>query len=234
MGFFMRKTSVAAAAFVALAAFCAPASAATLVLTNNGSDLAEVIHSNGSQTGTSLTLQSQPDPFSILFQSTDSLAVTGNGVAQVDGSSGGFSNLTISPLSNISFSAFKFNMDLPNGPNGASNDFTFDAQVFFTGGGSQLFDNVDLGAGNGVNRALITADANQSINKIVLSDLVLSSTKGQTTTVTDPNFIDLKQMSFNAIAGVPEPATWAEFILGFGLAGVMLRRRRGQPAAVSA
>jgi hypothetical protein len=226
----MRKTSAATAALVALAAFCAPASAATLILTNNGSDLTEVIHSNGTQTGTSLTLQSQPDPFFLLFQSTDSISVTGNGVAQVNGSSGGFSNVTITPLSNFSFSAFKFNLDIPNGPNGASNDFTFDANVFFTGGGSQLFDNVDLGNGNGANRALITAGANQSINKIVLSDLTLSSTKGGDTTITNPNFIDLKQMSFNFVSAVPEPATWAEFILGFGMIGVALRRRRSQAA----
>jgi hypothetical protein len=231
----MRKISVAAAALVALSAFCAPASAATIVTTNSGNDLAEVIHSNGSQAGMSLTLQSQPDPFSILFQSTNSLSVTGNGVAQVDGSSGGFSNVTITPVSNISFTAFKFNLDIPKGPTGgASNDFTFDAQVFFTGGGSQLFDNFDLGNGNGANRILITAGVNQLIDKIVLSDLVLSSTKSGNTTITDPNFTDLKQMSFNEVAGVPEPATWAEFILGFGLTGVMLRRRRNQTAAVPA
>ena len=74
----------------------------------------------------------------------------------------------------------------------------------------------------------------QLIDKIVLSDLVLSSTKSGNTTITDPNFTDLKQMSFDFVAGVPEPATWAEFILGFGLTGVMLRRRRNQTAAVPA
>lgn len=226
----MRKTFIAAAAFIALSAFTAPVSAATLILTNNGSDLAEVIHSNGTQSGTSLTLDSSPSNFLLNFQSSDSISVTGNGVAQVNGTSGGFSDLTISPISNISFSAFKFNLDIPNGPNGASNDFTFDAQVFFTGGGSQLF-SVDLGDGKGANRALITADVNQLINKIVLSDLDLTSIKNGITTTTDPDFTDLKQASFNFVSGVPEPATWAYFILGFGLVGVMLRRRRGVSSA---
>jgi len=31
-----------------------------------------------------------------------------------------------------------------------------------------------------------------------------------------------------AVNGVPEPATWAEFILGFGVIGIALRRRRSQ------
>jgi hypothetical protein len=230
----MRKISVAAAVFIALAAFCAPASAATSLVSDNGGDLTEAIHSNGTQSGTNLTLQSKPDPFSILFHSSDSLSVTGNGVAKVDGSSGGFTDLAISPISNISFTAFKFNLDIPKGPTGgATNDFTFDADVFFTGGGSLLFDNVDLGKGNGSNRFLITADVSKLIDKIVLSDLTLSSTKSGTTTVTHPDFSAIEQMSFDYVAGVPEPATWAEFILGFGLTGVMLRRRRNQTAAVA-
>ena len=221
----MRKI-YAAAAFIALAAFSAPASAAT-IMSDSGGDLAEVIHSNGTQTGTSLTLDSSSSNFLIGFQSSDSLSVTGNGVAKVDGSSGGFTDLTITPISNISFRAFKFNLDIPKGPTGgATNDFTFDAQVFFTGGGSQLFDNVDLGDGNGANRFLVTADLNQSINKIALSDLVLSSTKGDTTTITDPDFSALEQASFNFVSAVPEPAIWADLIVGFGFVGVMLRRRR--------
>ena len=32
------------------------------------------------------------------------------------------------------------------------------------------------------------------------------------------------------IAGVPEPASWALMILGFGFAGTMLRRRQRRPA----
>ena len=228
----MRKTSIAvAAAFIALAAFAAPASAATII-SDNGGDLAEVIHSNGTQTGTSLTLQSNPSDFLIQYLSSDSLSVTGNGVAQVFGSSGGFSDVTISPISNISFSAFKFNLDIPSGPTGgATNDFTFDAQVFFTGGGSQTFNDVDLGTGTGVNRFLITAGSNQLIDQIVLSDLVGSSTKNGDTTVSGYDFTILEQASFNFASAVPEPSTWAEFIVGFGLMGMMLRRRRTVSAA---
>jgi len=227
MGFFMRKTSIAVVtAFIALAAFTAPVSAATIV-SDNGGDLAEVIHSNGSQSGTSLTLQSNPSNYLINYTSSDSLFVTGNGVAQVFGTSGGFSDVSIVPLSNISFSAFKFNLNIPSGPTGgAKNDFTFDAQVFFTGGGSQLFDNVDLGAGNGVNRFLISAGSGQLMDKIILSDLELSSTIGDVTNFSTQDFTTIEQASFNFASAVPEPSTWAEFVVGFGLIGMMLRRRR--------
>jgi hypothetical protein len=33
-----------------------------------------------------------------------------------------------------------------------------------------------------------------------------------------------------AVEGVPEPATWAMMVLGFGLAGSLMRRRAGRSA----
>ena len=56
------------------------------------------------------------------------------------------------------------------------------------------------------------------------------STKNNDPTLTnDFNFDSLRQVSFDAIGAVPEPSTWALFILGFGGIGVMLRsaRKRG-------
>ena len=104
--------------------------------------------------------------------------------------------------------------------------------MFFTGGGSQLFDNVDLGTGSGSNRLDIAAGTGELINKIVLSDLEGFSTKSGSPNISGGyNFSAIKQASFNAISSVPEPATWAEFILGFGAIGVALRRRRSQAAA---
>ena len=163
------------------------------------------------------------------------LSVTGKGVAQVTGNGGGFSDLTITPLSDITFTAFKFNLNIPKGPAmGYSTDFTFDTQIFFSGGGSQTFADVDLGDGKGANRFLITADVGQYINKIVISGLEGVSTKsGKPTINATYDFDAIKQASFDFAARVPEPATWAEFILGFGVTGVVLRRRRSQAAAVA-
>jgi hypothetical protein len=157
------------------------------------------------------------------------------GFAFVEGAtSSGFSNLTITPQT-VDFSAFKFNLHLPAAtgpsiPNGYHTAFNFDAQVFFAGGGSQTFDDVNLGNGNGENRFLITAGAGQQIDKIVFSDLVGVSTRNNDPTLTnDFNFESLRQVSFNA---VPEPSTWVMFILGFGFIGGMLRLRGRKSMAV--
>jgi len=243
----MRKISVTAAAFVAVAAFCAPASAATFIPTNNGSPLDEMIknnHSNTINTGTNLTMDTSPSGFQILYHSTDSLFYNGSsgGYAQVLGNSGGFSDLTISPISNISFTEFRFNLDIPSPadsvPNSDKTFFTFNAKLFFTGGGFQDFLGIDAGNGNGSNRFDIKADPGQLINEILITNLVGKSyTNGHPPVLDkslDYDFSAIRQASFNFVSGVPEPATWAEFILGFGLAGVMLRRRRSQAAAVPA
>jgi hypothetical protein len=238
----MRSISVVAVAFAGLAAFTAPATAATILMANYGNPLDEKIRNNHYpwyNTGKSLVLNSDSH-FRIAYLSDSTLHYPGssNGYAQVTGVNGhGFEDLTIIPLSNLSFTKFKFNLDIPS-PDVShyyTTDFTFDAQVFFAGGGSQTFTDVDLGSGNGSNRFLITAGLNELIDKIVLSNLVGTSTKsGHTPIIQDYNFSAIKQASFDFDWGfascVPEPATWAEFILGFGLMGVMLRRQRRQSA----
>lgn len=44
--------------------------------------------------------------------------------------------------------------------------------------------------------------------------------------VVDPN-APFSQLAFGGTGGVPEPASWALLIAGFGLTGAVLRRRRG-------
>jgi len=234
----MRKVSLAAAAVVALAAFCAPASAATLVLDQSGNNLAEMVHgtSGGTTTGTTLSLLGQGGNVPLQYSSSDVLSVTGSGVAQVGGNSGGFTDLTITAGSGTAFTSFKFNLGMPNFP-GYSGTFNFDALVTFVGGGMQPFNNFSAGDGNGNNRFTFAAQGSELISKIQISDLEGLFTKNNQPNITGPfDFDTLKQASFNfaAVSGVPEPATWAEFILGFGAIGVALRRRRSQTAALPA
>jgi hypothetical protein len=115
LGFFMRKISVAAAALVALSAFCAPASAATLIPTSNGNNQDDMIHgtTNGGVTGNTLSLLGETDNLPVQYLSTDTLSTSGKGVAQVTGVGGGFEDLTITPLANFTFTTFKFNIDIP-------------------------------------------------------------------------------------------------------------------------
>jgi len=231
----MRKMLVATTAAAALILFAAHASAATLVATT-GTPLSEVLKTNSGIDGTSITYFSDPSNYAIQYSSTDLLHPSSSGgFAFVEGaSSSGFSDLTITPET-VTFSAFKFNLQLPAAtgpsiPNGYHTAYTFDAQLFFAGGGSQTFDNIDLGNGAGTNRFLITAGSGQQIDKILLSDLVGISTRNNDPTLTnDFNFDSVRQVSFNTVSGVPEPSTWAMFILGFGFIGGMLRMRSRRP-----
>ena len=239
----MRKISVAAAAFVALAAFCAPASAATIIATSNGNNQDEMIHGTtmGGVTGKTLSLVGLPDNLSLQYLSTDTLSTSGKGVAQVTGVSGGFSDLTITPLANFTFTTFKFNIDIPKAAQSTKSfdhtAFSFTTLVYTTDAVLPQTFTVDAGTGNGSNPYLITAAAGEYINKIVFEDLVTKSFNNlhpANITTIDYDFDAIKQASFNFAPGVPEPATWAEFILGFGMAGAMLRRRRNQAAVAPA
>lgn len=234
----MRKAMIAAAVFVGLAGHAAPVLAATMLGTN-GTPLDEVIkNSHGAAVdGNLITLASDPSGYLIDYISTSILHYNGSsgGFAQVTGPGAGggtgFADLTILPQA-VTFSEFKFNLQLPasvgsfEAPNGYKTDFSFGTTVFFAAGGSQFF-NTNVGAGTGENRFLIAAGLGEEINKIVFSNLVGVSTKNNDPTLTNGyNFDSIRQVSFNAASPVPEPATWALFILGFGAIGATLRRRR--------
>ena len=227
----MRKTFVAAAVIAGLTALALPASAATL-MTTTGTPLVDRIKTNSTITSTEIMYTSTPHLLDVDYLSTDTISSSSdNGFAFVEGgTSSGFRNLTITPQS-FTFSAFKFNIQLPaaTSPDGATKlnkaDFNFDTTVFFAGGGSHTF-TTDVGAGNGTNRFEILTDVNEEINKIVFSNLVDLSGNNDGLIF---GFDSLRQVSFNATGIVPEPSTWAMFILGFGFIGATMRmaRKRG-------
>lgn len=238
----MRKAMAVATVLIGLAASAAPSVAATMLGTT-GTPLSEMIkNSHGAAVdGNLITLASDPSGYLIDYLSSSTLHYNGNsgGFAQVTGPRAGggtgFADLTIIPQA-VTFTEFKFNLDLPaaigsfEAPNGYKTDFSFGTTVFFAGGGSQFFD-VNVGAGNGQNRFLIATELDELINKIVFSNLVGVSTKNNSPTLTNGyNFDSIRQVSFDAVSPVPEPATWALFILGFGAIGFMLRRQRRQTA----
>ena len=215
-----------------LIAAAIPASAATMV-SASGTPLTETIKTDSGLDGNLVTFYSVPSHYAVDYSSTSILSPSSTGgFAFVQGVGGtGFTNLTLTP-DGFTFSDIKFNMQLPastggfDAPNGYKTDFTFDTTVFFSGGGSHTFSN-DVGAGNGQNRFIITGDVGEAIDKLVFSNLVGVSTKKNSPTFTNAfNFDSLRQVSFDAVSGVPEPSTWALFILGFGSIGLMLRSSR--------
>jgi hypothetical protein len=229
----MQKMMFGAAIAAFLVAAAIPASAVTMVSTS-GTPLSETIKTNVGGNGNSIDFFSDPSNLKVVYSSTSTLSPSSSGgFAFVQGVSGaGFTNLTLTPDS-FTFSDLKFNMQLPAAsggptiPNGYKTTFTFDTTVYFTGAGSPVtFSNA---GGTGENRFLITGGVGEAISKIVFSNLVGVSTKNNNPTLTNAyNFDSLRQVSFDAFAsGVPEPSTWALFILGFGAIGMMLRSGRG-------
>ena len=228
----MRTLSgIVIASFIGVAALTAPASAATM-MTTTGAPLSQTIKTNSGLDGTNVVFYSDPGLYAVDYSSTNMLHPSSTGgFAFVEGvGDNGFANLTLTPET-VTFSALKFNLQLPGGTlpdigNGYKTDFTFDTTVYFSGGGSHTF-STDVGAGNGQNRFLITGDVGEAINKVVFSNLVGVSTKNNDPTLTNNyRFDSLRQVSFDAVSGVPEPSTWALFILGFGAIGLMMRSRR--------
>lgn len=229
----MQKLMFGAAIAALLIAAAIPASAVTMVSTT-GTPLSETIKSNAGGNGTSIDFFSDPSNLKVVYSSTSTLSPSSQGgFAFVQGVNDlGFTNLTLTP-DGFSFSDIKFNLKLPASdggpsiPNGYKTDFTFDTTVYFTGAGSPVtFNNA---GGNGENRFLITGGVGEAISKVVFSNLVGTSTKNNAQTFVNAyNFDSLRQTSFDAFAsGVPEPSTWALFILGFGAIGMMLRSGRG-------
>ena len=233
----MQKMMFGAAIAAFMIAAAIPASAVTMVSTT-GTPLSETIKTNVGGNGNSIDFFSDPSNLKVVYSSTSTLSPSSTGgFAFVQGVSDlGFTNLTLTP-DGFTFTDLKYNMQLPapeggfDAPNGYKTAFTFDTTVYFTGAGSPVtFTNA---GGNGENRFLITGGVGEAISKIVFSNLVGTSTKnGGATYVNAYNFDSLRQTSFDAFAsGVPEPGTWALFILGFGAIGMMLRSGRGRMAA---
>ena len=241
----MRKTVAATAAIAGLIAVAAPASAAT-IMAATGTPLTETIHNNHGLDNDSTLLNFDSDPvgYVVDYSSSSTLHYNGNsgGFAFVTGvNDQGFSNLTVSLEGGATFSAFKFNFDIPakDGPvptlpsGYKTTDYQFLTTVNFLGGGSENF-TTDVGNGNGQNRYIITADLGEAISSIVFS-LEGISTKNNNPSITSAfNFGGIRQASFDVMPGVPEPSTWAMFILGFGLIGTMLRLARVRQSATAA
>lgn len=206
------------------------ASAATFVSNSGDVDAhyALKFHNNSAPTGKTVTLQTHPGPpeYDIDLTANPSAlggslnpAGNGDGFAQVIGP---FDALLIDPQDPLlGFTDISFKLE----PYDFSGGYTFyaDFVVTFLNDPAQSFLNKAIGSNGKVN---INAEGDELITSLTIKSLLAVPNSPQQDAAAY-DFGAIKQISINgAVSAVPEPATWAMMITGFGLAGAALRRRR--------
>lgn len=208
----MRKLAIAAVATLsAVTVAAAPASAAIIFGTGNlggGLDnvnLPNAVADNGLDFF--LTGTVNPDSTLVFFTGAENIDSGASGVARIEASDGSPLNfLRISLQSGFGADAFVFNLNSV----GSTGSATITAKDQL--GNSYTSSAFALGTGN--NFLNLTTLDNQLITEVAFTSTAVA---------------DVRQVRFGdvqTIGVVPEPATWAMMIMGFGAAGAMVRRRR--------
>ncbi|HYZ47772.1 MAG TPA: PEPxxWA-CTERM sorting domain-containing protein [Sphingomonas sp.] len=155
----------------------------------------------------------------------------GNGFAIVSGTPR-FDEITIDPQNFDGFSKLQFFLAYqaktpnPTSPPPQLNiDYgTFLLSYTLVGGGSG---STLVSIQNGNQRFQLFGDAGEVFSSVTLSKLKGSAHDGPGSPfVVNAAFDNIRQISFEAAASVPEPASWALMLGGFGVLGVAARRRR--------
>ena len=168
----------------------------------------------GATSGTSVFGETQ-DGFGITFSSTQLLIADG-GQATIAAQAGDLTNLMIAPTDAAGFEFIEFNLSNA-GNGGTATGVTItgtdqNGQEF-----SQFFDRLTGGA----NMFLAVSDGSQYITNLTI-------------TATGGGFSQVSQVRVgDAVAAVPEPATWGMMLMGFSVAGYSMRRRRRQDTALA-
>lgn len=205
----MRKTSLAL--FGALSLGLASAAGATITITTDQQDeqgdnilFGPTI---GATEGTSVFGETQ-DGFGITFSSTQLLMADG-GQATIAAQTGDLTNLMISPTDAAGFEFIEFN--LSNAGNGGT---ATGVTITGTDQNGTEFSQFFASLTGGANMFLAISDESQYITNLTI-------------TATGGGFSQVSQVRVgDAVAAVPEPATWGMMLMGFGAAGYAMRRRR--------
>lgn len=156
------------------------------------------VHSTGTQTGNTVNAVVNTDGSAVTFSSGDPLSITGSGEATILPVSGSIADLDVlfeKAWDNITFS------------------FTGDGGTF-----SMLVNGASLFSGPGCDICTI----GNGENKFTLSGQGITSL----TYTFDPGIDTAKQFRVEGVStAVPEPATWAMMLFGFGAVGFAMRRR---------
>jgi hypothetical protein len=216
------RLGLALATSAAALAIGGGAAAATLFY-DPGGPYSEMLHNNSFPSGTTVSLLSQPGGALVDFTGDALLdpSGAGNGFAQVEGP---FSWILIDPEDPLAgFTRIGFTLNPQNKFDGHRlSDYAFNIDVNYVGGGTQTFSAVAPSFG----KYDIWAQNDEVISSIRIYGLTGEYSGGQASGLT---FDDIRHISFDtAVAGVPEPATWAMLLFGVFSVGAALRLARRQ------
>lgn len=209
------RSILAASAAIATLSFAGPASAdIDIIFGNSPGNLDTILFDADDDGSDNLILGKNNDGWNVLLTGEEDIIATG-GPAQawvVGTADEGLTFLNIS-TPGATFTDAEININVPGGggpPQPWSITLTGydgDGTVF-----TEFFDN-------------ITND--QFFNFVTSNNQVISSIEFRTSSE-----VALGQLRLDGLAAqvIPEPATWAMMIIGFGGVGAILRRRRGQLA----
>jgi len=164
----------------------------------------------------------------VLFTGNTAITITnGNGFASIGDSAlpGTFTSLIIDPAP--LFTALQFNLSLDSASFLQVDFRTSPGGAFITAIGSGISQN-----GNANTGYTITAAAGTTFDAIRLTSCLTATACNLATTGAGSgngagiNFERQNSIQLAQVAAVPEPATWAMMLIGFGAVGASVRRKR--------
>jgi len=207
----MRRLTFLAA--LALCSVAAPAAATITITTNQGAVQGDNILFSGSDVDGPSIIGATQNGYQLTFSTLtgQTLTTPAQGQARIEPVNSSLNSLNIAATDGGTFDFIEFNLfnggTTPVTVTGIDQSGTAFSFTFGDDPGENL---------NGENFFVAMTDAAQSIRSI---------------SFTGSAFTDIRQIRVGpnaAISAVPEPATWAMMLLGFGGIGVSLRRRRNR------
>lgn len=241
----MKKMLTAALAATAAVSLASPAFAAATIVDQNGPDLSTRIYTSQddpnlwANVGTTVYANAGPansaghNTTFTGYKSYDAATQTFGDKTIVDiKDGGGFAQLNdhdfaskdlatqdlyavVMDITDFDFSKYEFTIQLGDL---AANAMSSSISVFYMLSGSDVWTAADgnpLVTAGGANQFILTAEAGTAFDRVLIAS-------------TGASIEQIKQNSVNPATpgAVPEPATWAMMLLGFGGIGMTMRRRR--------
>jgi hypothetical protein len=207
------RSILAASAAIATLSFAGPALATITIVMGNVPGALDTILLDKNDDGTDNQLLGKSNAgWTVLIEGEENIDATTTGQAWVVGTDGGLQFLRIS-TPGATFTGLELNINEPDGTTGPPQ--TWDIILH---GYDQL--------GNTFTSSFGDITNNQFFNWVAGDGQVITAVDFRT-----DGDVSMGQLRIGGIAAVvPEPATWAMMIIGFGGVGAMMRRRRGHLA----